>query len=84
MTERVSRLISYLEEQHFYVWGVSSGINPMFSCTEGVYCADGITVFYSPLYNCLEIFGCTDDEFTEAAKRLDHSSEMVQFWLERL
>lgn len=79
MTERVSRLIAYLEGHQYHVHGgVYSCTNKTGDRTAEVYCADGVTVLYSPDYDYLEILGLTDEEFIEAATRLDHSAELFE------
>lgn len=74
MTERVQKLIDYLEKENL----VTTDNNQWFDSrnivgdyTEEVYHKNGITVDYCEDYGYFEVFGLSDEEFTSLEKYFD-------------
>lgn len=71
MTERVQKLIDYLEKENL----VNPCNNQWFNsrnlagdCIEGVYRKNGITVYYCVDYGYFEVLGLSNEEFTSLKK----------------
>lgn len=74
MTERVQKLIDYLEKENLVTtynnqWFDSR--NTVGDYTETVYSKDGIIVDYCEGYEYFEVFGLSDEEFTSLEKYFD-------------
>ena len=74
MTERVQKLIDYLEKEKLVTtynnqWFDSRNI--VGDCIEGVYRNNGITVYYCEDYGYFEVFGLSDEEFISLEKYFD-------------
>ena len=74
MTERVQKLIDYLEKENLVniynnQWFNSRNIagDPI----EGVYRKNGVTVYCCEYYGYFEVFGLSDEEFTSLEKYFD-------------
>ena len=74
MTERVQKLIDYLEKENLVTtynnqWFDSRNI--VGDSIEGVYRNNGITVYYCEDYGYFEVFGLSDEEFISLEKYFD-------------
>ena len=75
MTERVQHLVEFFKENRQYVPGCgifdsrNTAGDPMTTIYDEP--ADGVVVDACYKYDYIEIFGLTDDEFTEALRAID-------------
>ena len=78
MTERVQRLIDFFRKNKNYVpsCGIFNCRNTMGDSMHTIYdeLADGVVVDICYDYDYIEIFGLTDDEFTDALRAIDAMS----------
>ena len=76
MTERVKKAVDWVIENDAPVYGgVFYTRNIACDPMETVYCEDGITIDACYYYGYIEVFGMTDEEFSEFCDAVEGDSE---------